>query len=488
MKFNSLWILAGVVFAGMEVHAQCTPTLTNGFCRYTNEIEILPANFVSGSPNYTSPAFEALDPTCGLTVWGNSTTGQLSPVVAHFRALLDGDQSAAIEVRGSRGSYSTRTSMIRLSNWDKNPDIGKPEYTLQATVAGGRTNNAHQGYFAVETNDGTDSTSMVQGLFMDHLQNVGLGGSGTFNVSNLPSQRLDVDGQARIRTINETDEYDYILVTDETGLVQKIGSDALSGGTDLDWVVAGTSSTLATSLSNNIRTDGMVGIGMNPTSTINYGSGTISNVKLAVNGAIFCTAIATSSDARLKTGIQPITGALDKVKNLGGYSYNFINDHGTELELPDAPQVGVLAQEVQAMVPEAVSELENGYLAVNYDMLIPVLIESIKELSAELDEMKAALAMSTPELTGDAGNRISQNFPNPTSGMTSFSIDLKEDVQSAGIIISDLTGKTIDEFSLTDRGSFDVNYDTVALEGGIYIYTFVVNGRIADSKRMVVSK
>jgi hypothetical protein len=100
----------------------------------------------------------------------------------------------------------------------------------------------------------------------------------------------------------------------------------------------------------------------------------------------------TVSDKRLKTDIQLLTGSLDTICNLEGVRYNWKYRN-------DTPQLGVIAQQVEQYVPEIVKEMElplhatddAKYKTVQYEQLIPHLIESIKELRSELEEVKRQL-------------------------------------------------------------------------------------------------
>ena len=94
-----------------------------------------------------------------------------------------------------------------------------------------------------------------------------------------------------------------------------------------------------------------------------------------------------SSDRNLKDNITPITGALDKINQIGGYTFKW----KPEAEKKEAVDVGVIAQEIQAVQPEVVVQRDNGYLAVNYEKLVPLLIQGIKELTAEVNALKAKL-------------------------------------------------------------------------------------------------
>jgi hypothetical protein len=83
-----------------------------------------------------------------------------------------------------------------------------------------------------------------------------------------------------------------------------------------------------------------------------------------------------SSDERLKDNIHAIPNALEKVKKLSGVTFEWNN-----LSDKTGSDIGVIAQEVEKVLPEIVVTREDGYKAVRYEKLIPLLIEAIKELA-----------------------------------------------------------------------------------------------------------
>jgi hypothetical protein len=91
-----------------------------------------------------------------------------------------------------------------------------------------------------------------------------------------------------------------------------------------------------------------------------------------------------SSDKRLKDNIVRIENPLEKVGKIGGYTFDWNDKQKTYT----GKDVGVIAQEIQEVLPELVTERDNGYLAVKYEKIVPLLIESIKELKQEVDEIK----------------------------------------------------------------------------------------------------
>jgi len=93
--------------------------------------------------------------------------------------------------------------------------------------------------------------------------------------------------------------------------------------------------------------------------------------------------ITASSDERIKTNIKTIENALDKVTQLRGVEYD-----RTDIE---AHQIGVIAQEVEKVLPDVVHTNEEGMKSVAYGNLVAVLIESIKDLKGEISELRAEL-------------------------------------------------------------------------------------------------
>jgi hypothetical protein len=118
-------------------------------------------------------------------------------------------------------------------------------------------------------------------------------------------------------------------------------------------------------------------------STIQAAAGvTITNPTLSGGTVVLtCTGdVVAYSDRNIKTNIEPILDSLEKVSRIGGYTFNR-TDGGS------IRRTGVIAQEVQEVLPEAVYETENGTLSVAYGNMVGLLIEAIKELRAEVREL-----------------------------------------------------------------------------------------------------
>ena len=142
------------------------------------------------------------------------------------------------------------------------------------------------------------------------------------------------------------------------------------------------SGTLQTAAQPNITSVGSL-------TSLNVVGATTIGGTLTVTGFIKSAADITAyytSDSRLKTNVEKIESALGKVTSLDGITFNW-NDLAIGKDLNER-EPGLLAQQVQLVLPEAVAERENGYLAVRYEKLVPLLVEAIKELKAEVDALK----------------------------------------------------------------------------------------------------
>jgi len=104
-----------------------------------------------------------------------------------------------------------------------------------------------------------------------------------------------------------------------------------------------------------------------------------------INGALFVTGDITafySSDERLKDNIKPIEDPLAKVLSISGNTFTW-----NEKSSHEGNDIGVIAQEIEKVLPEIVTTRDNGYKAIQYEKLTALLIEAVKELSAKVDDL-----------------------------------------------------------------------------------------------------
>lgn len=151
--------------------------------------------------------------------------------------------------------------------------------------------------------------------------------------------------------------------------------------------------------------DVFAGKNLTVTNTAIFGNTVIANRNMIVNGRLILAgcgdvaaeiiqakALPSPSDERLKENIHTIENAVEKVSALRGVSF--------DLKDSKISQIGVIAQEVEQVIPEVVREMTDGYKGVQYGNLVGLLIEAVKEQQEQINELKKEIN----ELKGDKVN------------------------------------------------------------------------------------
>ena len=287
------------------------------------------------------------------------TTGVLFPdnSVANFGAGSD------LQISHS-GSHSiiadTGTGNLRIQSSQVdilNPDASE---TMATFVQDGAVTLYHDNVSKLATaSTGIDIASSSN----TQLTVTSTGGIGSIEVGSASSNAAFID----LKTPS-SDDFDVRLTSNGDGAG---GSINIAGGT---FAINGSAEVMAT-----FTDDGAVSLYYDNAVKLATVSGGVN-----VTGTLTATVnVTVSSDVRLKSNIKTIDSALDKVKAMRGV---YFNKHGAE----DKRSVGVIAQEMQEVMPEVVvtDDTEDKHLSVAYGNLVGVLIEAVKELSEEVSELR----------------------------------------------------------------------------------------------------
>lgn len=228
------------------------------------------------------------------------------------------------------------------------------------------------------------------------------------------------------------------------------------------------------------------------------------------------------SDKRAKDNIVQLDGVLDKLERINAYTYTY---KAFKYEgLPEAEKtammqkkrIGFLAQELEQTFPEVVRqpESETEMMAVDYVSMVPVLTAAIKEqttyiealentivsqeksivaLSERLAKLEEQLAATTTEKLSvppslETGKSVlMQNTPNPFTEDTKIQFILDDAVGTAKLVIYDMKGTEVRQFILEERGEGSIILDGSLLNPGLYLYTLMADGKVIDSKRMILT-
>ncbi|MEO8147879.1 MAG: tail fiber domain-containing protein [Bacteroidia bacterium] len=253
----------------------------------------------------------------------------------------------------------------------------------------------------------------------------------------------------------------------------------------------------------------------------------------------------TTSDERLKQNIKPLNNALDKIMQLKPSSYNFKTDEYVFMNLPKEKQYGFIAQDLEKVFPEMVSEIQQPYInkdgsarrdyftikGISYEQLIAVLVSAIQEdhknnektnldVRKELDEKNELIAKQNEQINilktrldqfendlmkccnnlrpnsaqgimsdnkKDAPS-LEQNAPNPFSENTVIKYYLPSSVKSASINVTSLNGSIVNSYPIEERGANQLMISGKKLKAGSYLYSLEADGKTIESKLMILTK
>jgi len=308
-----------------------------------------------------------------------------------------------------------------------------------------------------------------------------------------------------------------------------------------------------------ITRNGFVGVGYmvsNPSYQLDLGTFSSSYIRAYV---------VSPSDSTLKTNIQNVTGAIASLKLLKGVSYKLKPNPTTSNSSPvtsstsnvtDSSKIaqnqvdtiyqkrthyGFLAQDFQKVFGNLVFKDNKGLLSIDYNGVIPILVEAVKSLSAQNESDSIAINKLTKQLKSDSllitqlSNSFSsqitslttqlnqccsktttksvssdqipiglpevptqnmatadiatlaQNAPNPFSQNTTIGYYLPSNIVNAAIYIYNLQGAQINSIPISDRGNGSIVISGNSLAAGMYIYTLITDGNIIDTKRMILT-
>lgn len=232
--------------------------------------------------------------------------------------------------------------------------------------------------------------------------------------------------------------------------------------------------------------------------------------KVKSTNTMTATLFIETSDYRLKESIEPIgSDCVDGIMKLNVVSYNLkqrfvesgdsatapIDYYAGDKELLEKRHFGLIAQELQDIYPDLVYTEGDGYLAVNYMEMIPILIRTIQDLKNEVDAITSTAAQSALRSDGSTGVTdvknsvvLYQNNPNPFTENTIVRCEIPREIASAILYIYDMNGRQIDSRVVANRGNVQIIIEGSSLDAGIYLYSLIADGVVADTKRMILTR
>jgi hypothetical protein len=238
---------------------------------------------------------------------------------------------------------------------------------------------------SIGTNIATNLTSIgnlnnVTASFVTHpnTASFAITGSNTFVGNQIVSGALEATGVLTLPGIANVSA-SIEAATSGSGISSLVvdASPQLGGNLDLN--------------SRNITGSGGINISGNiiTTGSAHFSGSVTASGNMFIDGLISASGdiIAfASSDERLKDNVTPIGSAIDKINQIGGYEFDWNSDSEHS-----GHDVGVIAQEIEKVLPEVVAQRKNGYLAVRYEKIVALLIQAVKEQQLQIEELKSKL-------------------------------------------------------------------------------------------------
>lgn len=201
---------------------------------------------------------------------------------------------------------------------------------------------------------------------------------------------------------------------------------------------------------------------------------------------IFYNNLYSSSDKRLKSNIEEDGISHEEIYKVKTYNYQFKDDN------EGRKRHGVMAQEIQELLPELVSKDQDGYLAVNYVDMIPLMLRAIQDQKQTIDALQAELSTLKNDIISnqDLAKKLEVEgdfikvYPNPSNSESK--IEILQEGEDSQIQIINLNGEVIKSVKV-DR-SKTMRLDETNLINGVYFVKYFIAGELKQTKRILVQK
>jgi len=447
---------------------------------------------------------------------GNASTGALT--TGNFNAAL-GALSLGSLANGNNNVALGGSALFNLASGDNNIGIGFNTNAVSTTgsdqlniqnIIYGRNMTGSNGYIGLCTNPaGTAVNGTLPAGTFSRLHILGNGIAPPLQLDNVPNYTgaLPVTNPSGIGTGR------YLFI-DAAGVVsQALVPTGVTNCGNVNFIPVTNNVNGNMTCSQIFDNGNSVGISQTAGFTFTAGLSTTltpgspgapipTNFRLGVNGWVSATAYTSLSDQRIKKDIKKIENPLEKILKISGYTYYWNKDYKTDRKLDDNKQVGFLAQEVFKVLPEAVVKSEDGLYGLNYNAIMPLLAEGIKEQQSQIETQQLKIEELETKVNelNDKLNRLvpgdvkikNANFditPNPITGVSTVSYKLDNANAGSYFAVYDLQGKLLKQISLaknTNEGQVQIR--KTDFKNGMYILALISNNNEIESKRFIISQ
>ena len=370
--------LEGVAFGGIDLNAQFAALEI-----VTSSLQSFTAS-VAGTNEFTASTKIRLD---NLELTSASINSWSSSLNATF--ATDAEVAAGYEAKGS-GIVSSSAQIVPLlptgviSGSSQVTNIANNQLVNSSVTIAGTSVSLGGSITAAKILEGTNvisSSAQISTLLPSGVV------SGSSQIDLTATTNYESGILARLNAVGVVSGSSQINLGSATGNI------TLATQTTGDYVaslVQGTGVTITNNSGENSTPTIAIGQAVGTSANVQFNSIGVGTTASGTAGEIRATGDITayySSDIRLKENIIPIPNALEKINQISGNTYDWKEGYD-EIHSHKGNDVGVIAQEIEAVLPQIVTNRDTGFKAVQYEKIIPLLIEAIKELSAKVDSLE----------------------------------------------------------------------------------------------------
>ena len=361
---------------------------------YAN-ISSIPSGIISGSSQLSGTSIT------DLTIINLTTVNQTASVLFSSGSNKFGDFgndthefTGSVQVSGSLTTIgtSTATSFNGTINATNGVISGSSQILDGSGLVSGSSQVTLQsttGFTAYDTALATITGSLISSASAAKTTN----DSQDVSITNLNS--------ATASLLIETANLESFTSSINTTIKSKLDADGVISGSSQ--ITAGSTTNFATDVKTRLNAETVVSGSSQVTLSSTTGGGTSAAVQFGSLGIGMAASVTTgridatndivafsSSDIRFKENIKPIENAIDKIRKISGNTYDWKEENKVEHGY-EGNDVGVIAQEIEAVLPQLVQTRESGFKAVKYDKLVALLIEGIKEQQLQIEQLRIDL-------------------------------------------------------------------------------------------------
>ena len=309
-------------------------------------------------------------------------------------AYLSGNSTNNLLLGANAGPISSTTESYKFY-------VSNGDYESQAFMLGNMANNSR----TLSINAATTISGSVTGTSFNGTINANNGVLSGSLQAQLPAGVVSGSSQITYANISSIPAG---IVSGSSQTIANLPTGTVSGSSQ---ITAGSTTNFATDVKTQLNSNTVVSGSSQVTLSSTTGYGTVINQNLLTTSNVQHASLGigmaasgtsgridaandivafSSSDIRFKENITPIENALDKISKISGNTYDWKAENKIEHGY-EGNDVGVIAQEIEAVLPQLVQTRENGFKAVKYDKLVALLIQGIKEQQQQIEKLRMDL-------------------------------------------------------------------------------------------------